>query len=302
MSWHLINNSVLEYLAPSLRELLAKYHEWDKIEELRLRIGQPLIIRSTTGQSGICRSGVCAIRDSHIVTEQELTRSLQFMTNNSWYALEDEVRSGYLTLGSGHRIGLSGKIVLDNGAIKTIKYVTGLNIRIARQVIGAADQVMPRLYRNHQLLSTLIVSPPGCGKTTLLRDIARQVSNLGLEVTIIDERSEIAACHQGVPQLDVGVRTDVLDGCPKAAGMLMALRGLAPHVIVTDEVGHPDDGLALADALRSGVKVISSCHGSSLPEVKKRAWVKTSQSVFEQVIILSRKNGPGTVEQVLKWD
>lgn len=297
----LMVRTILNQVAPSIRQLLMEIKEWEQIEEIRLRVNKPLVIKGGFGEFGLnANAQRCTIKESYRVTTEDLSRTIQIMTNNSWYALEDEVRAGYLTLPNGHRVGLVGKVILDKGKIHTVKYVSGLNIRLAREILGSADPVISRLFSGNELLSTLIISPPGCGKTTLLRDIARQISDSGTDVVIVDERSEIAACYQGIPQLDVGVRTDVLDGCPKASGITMVLRAMSPRVIITDEIGHPDDGFALADAMKAGVKIISSCHGDSLQGVSQRQWVKQSESVFQQAIILSRRHGPGTIEQVLK--
>ncbi|NLM25663.1 MAG: stage III sporulation protein AA [Firmicutes bacterium] len=294
--------SVLKEVAPRLREVLAAIDNWEQVEEIRLRLNRPLVIKGRFGEYGINYfMQKCQVIDSYIVTNEDISRTIQIMSKNSWYALEEEVRSGYLTLENGHRVGIVGKVILEQGRIKNIKHVSGLNIRLAREIRGSANQIMRQLFLQGELLSTLIISPPGCGKTTLLRDIARQLSNQGFNVVIIDERSEIAACYHGCPQLDVGLRTDVLDGCPKAEGITMALRGMSPQLIITDEIGHPADGLALAEAMKSGVKVISSCHGDSLADVRQRQWVKECSSLFQQAIVLSRRNGPGTIEQVLKW-
>jgi stage III sporulation protein AA len=199
-------------------------------------------------------------------------------------------------------VGIAGQAVYGHGALKTIKNVSSLNFRQARAVVGAADSIMAQVVpKGHsQILSTLIVSPPGCGKTTLLRDLARQVANYGLQVVIIDERSEIASCYLGVPQLDVGVQSDVLDGYAKEIGVHHALRGLGPQVVVTDEIGHDGDALILSELARSGVKVIATCHGDSLEMLKGKSWAKGSLGIFELVVILSRRKGPGTIESVLR--
>ena len=293
---------LLQYLAPNLRSRLSSLRTWDKVEEIRLRVNQPLAVKEQRVEYGINHQGVCQLAEGYRVTVEDLTRTVEIMTENSWYALEDEIRAGYLTLTGGHRVGICGKVVLEDGLIKTIKYVNGLNIRLAREVIGAADHVIAQIVRAGQITSTLIISPPGCGKTTLLRDICRQLSGRGFNVVVIDERSEIAACYRGVPQLDVGLSTYVLDGCPKAQGIPMALRGMAPQVIITDEIGHPNDGLALADAVRAGVQVIASCHGMTWESVKQHTWMELGGAAFKQAVLLSRRKGPGNIEQVLKLD
>ncbi|MDP3486426.1 MAG: ATPase, T2SS/T4P/T4SS family, partial [Bacillota bacterium] len=147
---------------------------------------------------------------------------------------------------------------------------------------------------------TLVISPPQAGKTTLLRDIARQLSDKGQRVCIVDERSEIAGCYNGCPQLDVGLRTDVMDGCPKAEGMLMALRALSPDVIITDEIGRAEDAAAIEEALNSGVRVIASAHGSTYEEVAARPNLSTllQRGLFQRVVILSNRRGPGTIEYI----
>ncbi|NLN41645.1 MAG: stage III sporulation protein AA, partial [Clostridiales bacterium] len=156
-----------------------------------------------------------------------------------------------------------------------------------------------------QVLHTLILSPPQMGKTTLLRDLSRQLSNgfsgfRGVKVGIVDERSEIAGCFQGIPQNDVGVRTDILDGCPKALGIIMMIRSLSPNVIITDEIGRPEDAMAIEDALNAGIKIITTAHSSGLEDARKRPILKSllDKKVFQRVLVLGNSLGTGTLEKV----
>jgi stage III sporulation protein AA len=293
---------MLRYLSPTVREIVTQAAAVN-LEEVRLRLLRPLMIKDRSG-SAFLSVGGRRVRpeQSYIVTKDDLERSLQLVTENSWYAWEQEIQGGYLTLPGGHRVGVAGQAVYAGGRLKTIKNVSSLNFRQARAVTGAADPVMARVLSNGEkkVLSTLIVSPPGCGKTTLLRDLTRQIANCGFQVAVIDERSEIAACYLGVPQLDVGAQTDVLDGYEKGIGVYHALRGLSPQVVVTDEIGHGSDAAILAELARSGVKVIATCHGESWEQLMQKNWARGSLDIFELAVILSRRRGPGTLESVLR--
>lgn len=292
---------MFDFLAPNIRRIMGK-SDLPRLEEIRLRIYQPLSVRSA-GRclflDGLGRRS--SFQDAYRVSPDDIARTVQILTNNSWYAWEDEIRGGYLTVPGGHRVGLCGRAVVEGTKVKTIKSISSLSIRIAREVLGAADEIINVVCPPGKSLiqSTLIVSPPGAGKTTLLRDLARQISYRGFQVVIVDERSEIAACYQGAPQLDVGPQTDVLDGYPKTEGISIAVRALAPQLVITDEIGHPDDATALAELARCGVGVISSCHGSSINQIRARRWVAESLDVFQTAVILSHRQGPGTIERVL---
>ncbi len=291
-----------KYLAPRLREVAAQL-DITGLEEIRVRLERPLMAKIDGKFACLSPAGLrCAPATAYFVTRDDVERTVQIITKNSWYAWQQEVLSGYLTLPGGHRVGIGGQAVFAGGELKTVKNISSLNFRQARAVLDAADPIINAVApgRGFELFSTLIVSPPGCGKTTLLRDLARQLANRGFQTVIIDERSEIAACYQGVPQLDVGFQTDVLDGYSKEIGVHHALRGLAPDVIITDEIGHGRDAWILAELSRSGVKVVATCHGDSLQQVKTRSWARESLGVFETVVILSRRKGPGTVESVLR--
>ena len=291
------------FLAPNLQRLVHNRGSGLELEEIRLRLARPFMIKNQNGFTFLNDVGQpCSAEKAYCVTLDDLQRTLQIITRNSWYAFEDEIRGGYLTLPGGHRVGISGRAVLENGKLKTVKHISSLNFRIAKEIIGAADELLPHITCpiEREVYSTLIVSPPGCGKTTLLRDLTRQVANLGFQVAVIDERSEIGSCYEGVPQLDVGMQTDILDGYPKAVGISHAVRALGPEVVVTDEIGHPEDAFALAELARCGVKIFASCHGSSLSQIKNKSWAVHSLSVFEVAVILSSRLGPGTIESVLR--
>ncbi|MDI6870014.1 MAG: stage III sporulation protein AA [Bacillota bacterium] len=286
----------------------------DALEEVRLRANRPLIVHFG-GQEGMVarRGGLCHHpEEACLVTPEDCRTALQRLTCSSLYALEEEIRHGYLTLPGGHRVGLVGHAVLDGGRVRTLRDINGLNLRLTREVRGAADQVLPHLVnRRGEILSTLVLSPPQAGKTTLLRDLCRQVSEgrpdlamPGRKVVVVDERSEIAGCYEGVPQCEVGPRTDVLDGCPKAEGVALVLRAMSPEVIVTDELGRPEDVAAVREAVRCGVAVLASAHAGDLAEAERRPALAPllTEGCFARTVVLSRRRGPGTVERVVPLD
>lgn len=282
------------------------------IEEIRLRAGKPLMICKGGMDYFVGEDGrLCSYsKDSMIALKNDIEKALQLMCDYSIYAIEEELKQGFLTLRGGHRVGLVGRGVLDGNKIKTIKNISGMNIRIAREVKGCGSELVKTLYSDG-VKHSLIASPPGCGKTTLLRDVIRILSSgqrdiniRGHKVGIVDERSEIAGCYLGIPQMDVGVRTDVLDACPKAQGMIMLLRSMSPEIIAVDEIGSMEDSGAIEDAINSGVKVIATVHGRDMEEILKRPGVRNlmDRRAFERVVILSRKNGPGTIDEILSFN
>ncbi|HEY8347546.1 MAG TPA: stage III sporulation protein AA [Symbiobacteriaceae bacterium] len=306
---------VLSFLAPRLAAMLRRAAEEAPapVEEVRVREGRPLQMVYPGGDAFVTADGRLTPDPARgePATHDDLVRSFQLMAQGSVYAWEEEVRSGFLTLPGGHRVGLAGRVVLEEGRIRTIKHVSSLNIRIAREVKGCAAPLLPRIIRGGRVLSTLIFSPPQAGKTTLLRDLVRQISTgvaaLGLrgqKVGLVDERSEVAACSAGVPQRDVGPRTDVLDGCPKAEGMMLLIRALSPDVIAVDEIGRPADAVAVKEALHAGVSVIATAHAGDLASLARRSAMAEllQEGAFQRAVLLGRSRGPGTVERVFNLD
>ena len=218
----------------------------------------------------------------------------------SVYAHEQDIRAGFLTICGGHRIGLCGKAVMSGDTVLNMDQFSGVNIRIAREFTGSADRCMKYIRTENRIYNSVLISPPGFGKTTILRDIARQLS-VCCKVVIVDERSELAAFYAGVSQFDVGEQTDVLDGFPKAAGIIHALRSLSPDVIITDEIGTEEDIRAVSTLLRGGCKIITSMHGYSIEEAleKKSELMK----LFETAVLLDKQNGiPGVAQCLRLWE
>ncbi|MGE5328410.1 MAG: stage III sporulation protein AA [Deltaproteobacteria bacterium] len=278
----------------------------EEIYEIRLRAGQFPSLCISKGEY-LLDELVNNFIDMDKVSQEDIQDTLAVMSQNSLYAFSEEIRGGFITLKGGHRVGIVGKAVCDSNKVRNIKHFSGLNIRISRQILNSADSIIGYLIDKNTFLNTLIVSPPRCGKTTILRDLVRQLSNgiplLGMRgqtVGLVDERSEIAACYKGVPQNQVGIRTDVLDNCPKIEGIIMLLRAMGPEIIATDEIGSLEDADAILTALYSGVNVAVTAHGSGIKDILYKPGLKKliKTRAFNRIIVLSSRMGPGTLEAV----
>lgn len=303
---------VLDYLPKHIREMISKLPLSTLlcVEEIRLRLGKPLSVAGCNMELFVDSygKGLTTAEKAYQVSAEDLKCSLQLVCNFSIYSVEEELRNGYVTVKGGHRIGVCGRTVIENRKVKTLKDISYMNFRVAKQVIGASDKVIGYLIRPPgNIYNTLIISPPQCGKTTLLRDVVRKLSNgyeeemqRGMKISLIDERSEIAACSLGIPRNDVGIRTDVLDGCPKAEGIIMMIRSMSPDIVATDEIGRREDADAITDAVNAGVKVITTIHGSGIEDfIKKQDLKRIKKGVFERYLVLSKRKGVGTLEAVL---
>lgn len=279
----------------------------NKIYEIRLRVNAPLIVIYQGKEYFLTLEGELTREESkayHVQTE-DLKEMLEYISGYSLYAFEEEIRQGFLTIVGGHRVGIAGKTILDGNKIKSLKYISYINLRLSHQIKGCASPILPYIIKNRQICHTLIISPPRCGKTTLLRDLIRQVSNgnrymPGVSVGVVDERSEIAGSYLGIPQNDLGIRTDVLDCCPKAEGMMMLIRSMSPEVVAVDELGDYEDIHAIESVVHCGCKLFATVHGSSIEDMKRKPLLQRlmQEKIFERYIVLYKKDCAGQIKAI----
>lgn len=328
-------DNILIKLPESMRDRIEKLpaQTLQQLEEIRIRTNTDTLLISGGREY--------SLRDGDEITAEVLEEILNRLLDYSYYAYEEELSRGYITIEGGHRVGICGRVTLENGQVHLIKDVSSLNIRRSREITGASEKILGAVlssakapaesvpnagisagcgdekspvtsdffgacssaadYGRMVVRNTLIISPPKCGKTTMLRDLARNLSNAGFRIGICDERSEIAGCYDGKTSYDLGPRTDVLDGCPKADGILMLIRAMSPDVVMTDEIGKPEDAAAIRSVLSAGVKIITTIHGSSFEDAAKSAVGSLiTDHVFETLIFLSAQPVTGTVEKILR--
>ena len=292
----------MEYILKCLPTQLAKLileHNIQKLEEIRIRVNKPVILKL----------GQVEIVLNYTITTNEIIGILQNICNNSIYTYQNQICNGFITLPGGNRVGIAGNVVIKDGQVSNISYIYSLNFRISHQINGASDNILKYVLdtENNTIFNTLIVSPPGAGKTTMIRDLAKRISNgineinfRGLDVSIIDERGEIAAMTKGITFYDVGIRTDVLDNVPKSIGIRMAVRSMAPKVIIADEIGNKDDVNIINYAICSGVKCIFTAHGSNMEDLLKNNEINKiiNLQLFSKIIFLDEKQ-KGKIKNVV---
>lgn len=245
----------------------------NELQEIRIRCNRPIILKLRNSEALI----------EYEINQTEILQTVERLCNNSIYAYKNQMCEGFITIKGGHRIGITGTAVIENGKIINIKYISSLNFRIAREIINCSNPILGQVIdkKNNTINNTLIVSPPGKGKTTILRDLIRNISNgvpalnfRGKTCGVVDERGEIAAMYQGIPQNNIGIRTDVIENISKAKGMKMLIRSMAPEVIACDEIGSKEDIEAIKETMISGVKGIFTIHGKNFEDLKSNKYIK----------------------------
>lgn len=289
-----------------IREHLPAVSWKEGLEEIRVRIGQPMEFSyDTTNRYLMKQAGTCTFcgeaefwngaGEFYRITERDIAEMLNYISNYSLYAYKEEMKQGFITIEGGHRIGIAGGTVVENGKITGLHHIAFLNIRVAHERIGCAGELLPYIRYQNSIYNTLLLSAPGAGKTTYLRDSIRMLSegsvdSPGLKVCVVDERSEIAACHMGIPQNNLGPRTDVLDGCGKAEGMLMLLRSMSPQVLAVDELGTEKDFMAVEQAVYAGSKVLGTVHAGDIRELSEKPFLRrwVGKKVFRRYVYIER--------------
>lgn len=304
--------NILKVLSSNIRSIVENHMIFfeDNAYEIRLRINSPVNIKSLKGNYflDIDKKSLNIPDDYYTIKKNDIEETIGCLTLNSIHAFEKEIKNGYITIEGGHRVGLSGDCIYENDYFKGFKNITSVNIRIAREFKGCSLEYLKYIISAAgNIYNTLIIGPPLSGKTTFIRDIAanladgiKEMNFQGCDVTAIDERGEISAMYNGVPQMYLGKRTDILAYCMKREGFTMSIRSLSPMVIISDELGSKDDFEIIQYALKSGVKIITTAHGCDIEDIKKNIYMKNimENNFFDRVMILKNIHKPSSVSQI----
>lgn len=254
-----------------------------RVEELRLRRGRPLFVLAPQGEEPLADTAV---------TGRDLETVLELASASSVHTVMEQIKNGFVAVQGGHRLGLCGTGVMEGGRLVNLRELSSISLRVAREFKGLSGDVLPKLWGGQGLESTLILSPPGGGKTTLLRDLIRAISSgegcPPRRVGVADERGELAAVAGGMPTLDVGPRTDVMNACPKEIGLMTLLRGMNPQVLAVDEVTAPEDVAVMLQAAGCGVTLLATAHGGTLADLDRRPLYRElmAQGAFGRLVLI----------------
>ncbi len=272
---------------------------FSQINEIRLRANKPILINCSGNYFYLTSNGVSNELNNVIVCDKEVIQNLlKVVSNNSFYSINEQLLNGFVSYRDGIRIGVAGEVVSENGKLLTIKNITSLNIRIPHIVKNCSLSAYNYIIKNDSIYSTLIISAPGAGKTTFIRDLINQITsrNKNISVLVVDERLEIS----GNNNLLVGNNIDIILNCNKKFAFDNGIRSLNPDVIVTDEINLSDDLLIIERALTSGVKVVATIHAQNINELKNKKELSAllKLGLFERFVVLNKRFGPGSLEGV----
>ena len=280
--------------------------DYKKLFEIRLRAGRFASVNYGGKNYFLSPNGLCALEANALkVCAKVVHDTVVRATDYSLYAVNDQLKNGYITIKGGVRLGIAGEVVSECGVVKTIKNYSSVNIRIPHEVLGCSDTIYNKCFASG-LNSTLIISPPAAGKTTILRDLARKLGggSASYNVLLVDERSELSAQYGGVSVLNVGASTDIIANAPKSFAFSAGLRTLAPDVIITDELMGESDAMAASVATASGIAVVASVHGKDVSDIKSKNGLASlvNRGTFTRFVEVSTKNGPGTIIAIKDGD
>lgn len=278
------NIEIFNYFPKEIKYELAKYindENYNNLEEIRIRTERPIILRFVNKIDIL----------NYIVKTNDILNIMQLLTENSLYAYQKQICDGFITLKGGHRVGIAGNVVTENNKVININYIYSLNFRISKEICGASNKIIEYIYEKGKIYNTLIISEPGAGKTTILRDLIKNLSKYKV-IGIVDERGEIAAMYKNIPQNDIGIQVDILNNISKNLGMKMLIRSMAPEVICADEIGTKEDIEAIKYAVTSGVSGIFTAHGETINDIRNNPILREliDTNLIQRVIILNKEN------------
>ncbi len=291
-----------DILDEKIYNIITTKFNYGYLNEIRLRVNNPIVVYVKGQAYFLGENGLTTQENSAIIVTKQMIEDIIFRASEfSIYSINEELKKGYIVLKGGERLGICGTIVSENGEIKTLNKFTSINIRIPHEIKNCSLDAFSFLVDDEGLKNTLVISPPGAGKTTFIRDFVNQLSlrNLSYNVLILDERGEIAG---EAKELSVGKFTDVLSFCTKKNGFMQGIRSMSPHIIVTDEIGDFEDILAVKFAGYCGVKVMATIHANNIEDLKYKDGWQDIKNIFERYVVLSKRNGPGTIEGVYGED